>query len=130
VSLNDPRQRELVVSIGWDAEAARHVPLDRLCLSPQCGFSSMFEGNALTEDEQRAKLRLIVETAAEVRGVGARRSGCRPAFEEPRDGGLWAGPARRPAAPAGAHHDGQAMPGHWQARPDTGRHDRTLAGTR
>jgi 5-methyltetrahydropteroyltriglutamate--homocysteine methyltransferase len=49
-------------------EAARHVPLDQLCLSPQCGFSSTVEGNALTEDEQWAKLRLIVETAAEVWG--------------------------------------------------------------
>jgi 5-methyltetrahydropteroyltriglutamate--homocysteine methyltransferase len=47
-------------------EAARYVPLDQLCLSPQCGFSSTFEGNSLTEDEQWAKLRLIVETAAEV----------------------------------------------------------------
>ncbi|WP_173085156.1 5-methyltetrahydropteroyltriglutamate--homocysteine S-methyltransferase [Phytohabitans rumicis] len=49
-------------------EAARHVPLEQLCLSPQCGFSSTVEGNALTYDEQVAKLRLIVETAAEVWG--------------------------------------------------------------
>jgi 5-methyltetrahydropteroyltriglutamate--homocysteine methyltransferase len=48
--------------------AARYVPLDQLCLSPQCGFSSTVEGNALTRDEQAAKLRLIVETAAEVWG--------------------------------------------------------------
>jgi 5-methyltetrahydropteroyltriglutamate--homocysteine methyltransferase len=47
-------------------EAAKFVPLDQLCLSPQCGFSSTVEGNALTYDEQVAKLRLIVETAAEV----------------------------------------------------------------
>jgi 5-methyltetrahydropteroyltriglutamate--homocysteine methyltransferase len=49
-------------------EAARFVPLDQLCLSPQCGFSSTVEGNALTVDQQAAKLRLIVETAREVWG--------------------------------------------------------------
>jgi 5-methyltetrahydropteroyltriglutamate--homocysteine methyltransferase len=49
-------------------EAARYVPLERLCLSPQCGFSSTVEGNNLTRDEQIAKLSLIVETAAEVWG--------------------------------------------------------------
>jgi 5-methyltetrahydropteroyltriglutamate--homocysteine methyltransferase len=49
-------------------EAAKYVPLDQLCLSPQCGFSSTVEGNALTYDEEVAKLRLIVETAAEVWG--------------------------------------------------------------
>jgi 5-methyltetrahydropteroyltriglutamate--homocysteine methyltransferase len=47
-------------------EAARYVPLEQLCLSPQCGFSSTEEGNALTLDEQRAKLALVVETAREV----------------------------------------------------------------
>jgi 5-methyltetrahydropteroyltriglutamate--homocysteine methyltransferase len=49
-------------------EAAKFVPLDQLCLSPQCGFSSTVEGNALTVDQQLAKLRLIVETAREVWG--------------------------------------------------------------
>jgi len=49
-------------------EAAKYVPLDQLCLSGQCGFSSTVEGNALTHDEQAAKLRLIVQTAAEVWG--------------------------------------------------------------
>jgi methionine synthase II (cobalamin-independent) len=49
-------------------EAARYVPLEQLCLSGQCGFSSTVEGNDLTLDEQIAKLRLIVETAAEVWG--------------------------------------------------------------
>ncbi|GAA4586357.1 5-methyltetrahydropteroyltriglutamate--homocysteine methyltransferase [Actinoplanes octamycinicus] len=49
-------------------EAAKYVPLDQICLSPQCGFSSTVEGNVLTYDEQVAKLRLIVETAAEVWG--------------------------------------------------------------
>ncbi|GAA5077573.1 5-methyltetrahydropteroyltriglutamate--homocysteine methyltransferase [Thermocatellispora tengchongensis] len=49
-------------------EAAKFVPLDQLCLSPQCGFSSTVEGNALTAEEQFAKLRLIVEVAEEVWG--------------------------------------------------------------
>ncbi len=49
-------------------EASRFVPLEQLCLSPQCGFSSTVEGNALTYDEQVAKLRLVVETAHEVWG--------------------------------------------------------------
>ncbi len=47
-------------------EASKHVDLDQLCLSPQCGFSSTVEGNALTYEQEVAKLRLIVETAQEV----------------------------------------------------------------
>ena len=49
-------------------EASRYVSLDQLCLSPQCGFSSTVEGNALTRDEQVAKLALIVEVADDVWG--------------------------------------------------------------
>jgi methionine synthase II (cobalamin-independent) len=49
-------------------EAARYVPMDQLALSPQCGFSSTVEGNALTRDDQIAKLDLVVETAQEVWG--------------------------------------------------------------
>jgi 5-methyltetrahydropteroyltriglutamate--homocysteine methyltransferase len=49
-------------------EATRYLDLDQLCLSPQCGFSSTVEGNALTAGEQAAKLRLVVETAQEVWG--------------------------------------------------------------
>ena len=49
-------------------EASKFVPLDQLCLSGQCGFSSTVDGNALTVDEEIAKLRLIVETAREVWG--------------------------------------------------------------
>ena len=48
--------------------AAKFVPLDQLCLSPQCGFASTEEGNILAEDEQWAKLRMIVEIAEEVWG--------------------------------------------------------------
>ena len=47
-------------------EAAKHVPLDQLCLSPQCGFSSTEEGNILTEEEQWNKLRFIKEIAESV----------------------------------------------------------------
>jgi 5-methyltetrahydropteroyltriglutamate--homocysteine methyltransferase len=49
-------------------EAAAFAPIEQLCLSPQCGFSSTVEGNALSEDEQWAKLALIVEVADEVWG--------------------------------------------------------------
>ena len=48
------------------AEASKYVPLERLCLSPQCGFSSTEEGNIMTEDEQWAKVRLVAEIAREV----------------------------------------------------------------
>ncbi len=48
--------------------ASKVVPLERLALSPQCGFASMAEGNLLTEDEQWAKLALVVETARRVWG--------------------------------------------------------------
>jgi len=49
-------------------EAAKYVALDQLALSPQCGFASTEEGNMLTEEEQWAKLRLVVEIAREVWG--------------------------------------------------------------
>ena len=49
-------------------EATKFVPLEQLCLSPQCGFASTEEGNVLAEEEQWAKLRMIVELAEEVWG--------------------------------------------------------------
>jgi 5-methyltetrahydropteroyltriglutamate--homocysteine methyltransferase len=49
-------------------EASRYVDIDQLCLSPQCGFSSTVEGNALTREQQADKLRLVVEVADEVWG--------------------------------------------------------------
>lgn len=49
-------------------EAARFIPLEQLALSPQCGFASTMEGNLLTEEDQWAKLQLIVDTAREVWG--------------------------------------------------------------
>src|SRR5215468_4134213 len=49
--------------------ASRYVPLERLCISPQCGFASRDLGTALPFDDQEAKLRLVVQTAAEVWGT-------------------------------------------------------------
>ena len=49
-------------------EAAKYVPFENLALSPQCGFSSTIDGNPLTQDEQKAKLRLCVDVANEVWG--------------------------------------------------------------
>src|SRR6266536_3120569 len=49
-------------------EASQFVPVEQLCLSPQCGFSSTVEGNVLSYDQEVAKLRLVVETAQEVWG--------------------------------------------------------------
>ncbi|HEX6195663.1 MAG TPA: 5-methyltetrahydropteroyltriglutamate--homocysteine S-methyltransferase [Jiangellaceae bacterium] len=49
-------------------EASRYVPIEQICISPQCGFSSTVEGNKLTQDQQFAKLRLLVETATEIWG--------------------------------------------------------------
>jgi len=48
------------------AEAAKYVPIENLCLSPQCGFASTHHGNVLTEDEQWRKLELVAEVAREV----------------------------------------------------------------
>ncbi len=50
-------------------EAAKYVPLDRLCLSTQCGFASTEEGNILTEDQQWAKIQLVKGVAEEVWGA-------------------------------------------------------------
>lgn len=50
-------------------QAARYIPLERLAISPQCGFASTMEGNLLTEFDQEAKLRLATETAREVLGA-------------------------------------------------------------
>jgi 5-methyltetrahydropteroyltriglutamate--homocysteine methyltransferase len=49
-------------------EAEQYVPLDQLCLSPQCGFSSTVHGNEITEDDQWAKLELVIDTAREIWG--------------------------------------------------------------
>ena len=49
-------------------EAAKYAPLSQLALSPQCGFSSTVHGNNIAVEDQRSKLRLVVETAQEVWG--------------------------------------------------------------
>ena len=49
-------------------EAARFVPLEQICLSPQCGFASTVEGNDLTPERQWEKLRLVVDVARAVWG--------------------------------------------------------------
>jgi 5-methyltetrahydropteroyltriglutamate--homocysteine methyltransferase len=60
----EPRQ-ELIRRV---EEAGQYVPLERLCLSPQCGFSSTVHGNEITEDNQWAKLELVINTAREIWG--------------------------------------------------------------
>ena len=50
------------------AEASRYVPLDRLALSPQCGFGTSIVGNAIGPEDQRRKLELVAETARRVWG--------------------------------------------------------------
>ena len=52
------------------AQAAQYAPIEQLALSPQCGFSSTVHGNNIAVEAQRAKLRLVIETAQEVWGTG------------------------------------------------------------
>ena len=47
-------------------EAAKYVPLENMCLSPQCGFSSTHHGNNLTVEQEKAKLKLCIDVAREV----------------------------------------------------------------
>jgi 5-methyltetrahydropteroyltriglutamate--homocysteine methyltransferase len=49
-------------------EASKYVDLNQMCLSPQCGFSSTVHGNDIAVEDQRTKLRLVIETAQEVWG--------------------------------------------------------------
>ena len=49
-------------------EAAQYAPLEQLALSPQCGFSSTVHGNNIAVEDQRMKLRLVIETAQEIWG--------------------------------------------------------------
>jgi methionine synthase II (cobalamin-independent) len=50
-------------------QAARYIPIENLCISPQCGFSSTYHGNNLTIEQQAAKLRLCVDTARQIWGT-------------------------------------------------------------
>ena len=69
VTTKSPKLEDKETVIGRIHEAARYVPLERLCLSPQCGFASCEIGNKLTEEEQWAKLALVREIAGEVWGL-------------------------------------------------------------
>ena len=60
---NLEHEKDLIRGIN---EASRYIPLDQLAISPQCGFASTMEGNLLTEDQQWAKLELVVRVAREV----------------------------------------------------------------
>ena len=66
ITTKSPSMEDKEVIIRRIKEAAKYVPLDRLCLSPQCGFASCEIGNKLTEEQQWAKLRLVKEIAEEV----------------------------------------------------------------
>jgi 5-methyltetrahydropteroyltriglutamate--homocysteine methyltransferase len=66
ISSKQPKLEDKSKLIRRIREASRYVPLENLALSPQCGFASTAEGNLVSEEDQWAKLRLVVETAREV----------------------------------------------------------------
>ena len=68
ITTKSPKLEDKETVIARIKEASKYVPLERLCLSPQCGFASCEIGNKLTEEEQWAKLRLVKEIAEEVWG--------------------------------------------------------------
>ena len=68
ITTKRPELEDKAAVIARIHEAAKYIPLDRLCLSPQCGFASCEVGNKLTEDQQWAKLALVKEIAEEVWG--------------------------------------------------------------
>lgn len=66
VTTKTPRRETVEELVGRIRAASAYVPIERLALSPQCGFASSVIGNVLSVEDQRAKLRMIVETAASV----------------------------------------------------------------
>ena len=68
VTTKSPRLEDKDAVIARIHEAEKYIPLDRLCLSPQCGFASCEIGNKLTELEQWNKLKLVKEIAETVWG--------------------------------------------------------------
>ena len=68
ITTKSPKLEDKEAVIQRIREAAKYLPLDRLYLSPQCGFASCEIGNKLTEEEQWAKLALVKEIAEEVWG--------------------------------------------------------------
>lgn len=68
ITTKSPRPEDKAAVIARIHEAEKYIPLDRLCLSPQCGFASCEIGNKLTDLEQWSKLKLVKEIAEEVWG--------------------------------------------------------------
>lgn len=68
ITTKSPKLENKADVIARIKEAQKYISLDRLCLSPQCGFASCEIGNKLTEEEQWAKLALVKEIAEEVWG--------------------------------------------------------------
>mgnify|MGYP002243555905 FL=1 len=68
ITTKSPKMENKADVIARIKEAQKYISLDRLCLSPQCGFASCEIGNKLTEEEQWAKLALVKEIAEEVWG--------------------------------------------------------------
>lgn len=68
ISTKDPTLESQEMLLRRIDEAAKYIPLENLAISPQCGFASTAPGNMLTEDDQRKKLELVVETARKVWG--------------------------------------------------------------
>ena len=68
ISSKLPRMEDAGVLTKRIEEASKYVPMEHLALSPQCGFASTAEGNLLTEEQQWAKLKLVVDTARQVWG--------------------------------------------------------------
>lgn len=66
VTTKSPALEDKEVLIKRVHEAEKYIPLDRLCISPQCGFASTEEGNKLTEEEQWAKIKLVQDVAEEI----------------------------------------------------------------
>lgn len=66
VTTKTPRRETAAGLTGRIKEASQFVPLERLALSPQCGFSTSVLGNHITEEDQRRKLSVVVETASRV----------------------------------------------------------------
>jgi 5-methyltetrahydropteroyltriglutamate--homocysteine methyltransferase len=78
VSTKKPRLETIEELRARIAEAARVVPLDRLAVSPQCGFASTSEGNRLSHEDQRRKLEVVSESARAVWPAPARSASLTP----------------------------------------------------
>jgi len=68
ITTKSPKLENKADVIARIKEAQKYISLDRLCLSPQCGFASCEIGNKLTEEEQWAKLQLVKEISEEIWG--------------------------------------------------------------